>query len=197
MTTFDHFLQGLLTVFSPENLLLALIGCVLGMLVGILPGFGPAAATSLLLPITFTLGPAAAIIVLAAILYGAAYGGTITAVLLNVPGETSSVATTLDGYRMARQGKGGRALAIAAIGSFIGGLVGLAGFMLAVPLSRLALSFGPPEFFALTVFGLAVVSHSSCPILTDLSSRLIPVVEFSLQLSGKLLPPRSAAPRRE
>jgi putative tricarboxylic transport membrane protein len=154
----NALLEGFLTVLSPENLLLAFIGCVLGMLVGVLPGFGPAAATSLLLPITFTLGPTAAIIVLAAILYGSAYGGTVTAVLLNVPGETSSVATTLDGYKMARQGRGGQALAIAAIGSFIGGIVGLLGFVLAVPLSNLALMFGPAEFFGLTIFGLALVA---------------------------------------
>lgn len=158
MDALSWLLQGFATVFQPENLLLALIGCILGMLVGVLPGFGPAAATSLLLPITFTLGPTAAIIVLAAIFYGSAYGGTITAVLLNVPGEASSVATTLDGYKMARQGRGGQALAIAAIGSFIGGIVGLLGFVLAVPLSQFALAFGPPEFFALTVFGLALVA---------------------------------------
>ncbi|MFT4030076.1 MAG: tripartite tricarboxylate transporter permease [Protaetiibacter sp.] len=158
MNGFDQLLGGFLTVLTPENLLLALLGCVLGMLVGVLPGFGPAAATSLLLPITFTLGPTAAIIVLAAILYGSAYGGTITAVLLNVPGETSSVATTLDGYKMARQGRGGQALAIAAIGSFVGGVVGLLGFVLAVPLSNLALAFQPPEFFALTIFGVALVA---------------------------------------
>jgi len=96
---FNDLLQGFVTVLTPENLLFALIGCVLGMLVGILPGFGPAAATALLLPLTFALEPVTAIIMLAAILYGAAYGGTITAVLINVPGETSSVATTLTAIR--------------------------------------------------------------------------------------------------
>ncbi|SCL25411.1 putative tricarboxylic transport membrane protein [Micromonospora pallida] len=157
MDALGHLAAGFATVLTPANLALAFLGCVLGMLVGVLPGFGPAAAMSLLLPITFTMGPTSAIIVLAAILYGSAYGGTITAVLLNVPGETSSVATTLDGYRMARQGRAGQALSIAAIGSFVGGLVGLLGFILATPLSRLALAFGPAEFFGLTLLGLVLV----------------------------------------
>jgi putative tricarboxylic transport membrane protein len=158
MDTFAHLLDGLAAVMTPTNLGLALLGCLLGMIVGVLPGFGPAAATALLLPVTFTLGPISALIVMAAILYGASYGGTITAVLLNVPGETSSVATSLDGYAMAKQGRGGIALAIAAIGSFIGGLVGLVGFVFATPLSKLALEFGPVEFFALTVFALSLVA---------------------------------------
>ncbi|MCH1881914.1 tripartite tricarboxylate transporter permease [Agrococcus sp. ARC_14] len=157
MSTLDQLLNGFVTVFTGENLLLALVGCVLGMLVGILPGFGPAAAVAILLPVTFTLGPIPAIIMLAAILYGASYGGTITAVLLNVPGETSSVATTLDGYQMAKRGRAGAALTIAAIGSFIGCIVGLAGFVVAAPLSRFALEFGAAEFFALTILGLSLV----------------------------------------
>ncbi|GAA0998251.1 tripartite tricarboxylate transporter permease [Acrocarpospora macrocephala] len=154
---FDQLLQGFGTVLTPQNLAFALLGCVLGMLVGVLPGFGPAAATALLLPVTLTLPAVTAIIMLAAILYGAAYGGTITAVLINVPGETSSVATTLDGYQMAKQGRAGPALAIAAIGSFVGGLVGVVGFVVAAPLSRFALAFGPAEFFALTLLGLTLV----------------------------------------
>lgn len=157
MDTIGQLMGGFATVFTPENLLLALIGCVLGMLVGILPGFGPAAAVAILLPVTFTLGPIPAIIMLAAILYGASYGGTITAVLLNVPGETSSVATTLDGYQMAKRGRAGAALTIAAIGSFVGCIVGLVGFVIAAPLSRFALAFGAAEFFALTVLGLSLV----------------------------------------
>ena len=101
---FDALLGGLVTVFTPEHLLFALLGCVLGMLVGVLPGFGPAAAVSLLIPVTFGLDATTAIIMLAAILYGAAYGGTTTAVLLRIPGEASSIATTLDGYEMAKTG---------------------------------------------------------------------------------------------
>lgn len=154
---FEPLLHGFATVLTPTNLGFALLGCILGMLVGVLPGFGPAAATALLLPVTFALEPVTAIIMLAAILYGAAYGGTITAVLINVPGETSSVATSLDGYQMAKQGRAGPALAIAAIGSFVGGLIGVLGFVAAAPLSSLALKFGPAEFFALAVLGLTLV----------------------------------------
>ena len=157
MDIFSGLLEGFATVFTPGNLLLALLGCVLGMLVGILPGFGPAAACAILLPLTFSLGPTGAIIVLAAILYGASYGGTVTAVLLNVPGEASSVATTLDGYQMALKGRAGAALSIAAIGSFVGCMFGLLGFLLAAPLSRLALAFGPVELFATCVLGLSLV----------------------------------------
>jgi putative tricarboxylic transport membrane protein len=171
---FNDLLQGFVTVLTPGNLLFALIGCVLGMLVGILPGFGPAAATALLLPLTFTLEPVTAIIMLAAILYGAAYGGTITAVLINVPGETSSVATTLDGYQMAKQGRAGPALSIAAIGSFIGGLIGVIGFVAAAPIATAALAFGPAETFALTLMGLTlVVGLSNGSIVKALIAALI------------------------
>jgi putative tricarboxylic transport membrane protein len=158
MDAFSNLLAGLANVFTVENLLFALLGCVLGMLVGILPGFGPAAALSLLLPVTATAGPTAAIIMLAAISYGAAYGGTITAVLINVPGEASSVATTLDGYKLAKKGRAGAALSIAAIGSFIGGTIGVLGFTLAAPLSAFALQFGPAEFFALSLVALTLVT---------------------------------------
>ena len=157
MDVFNQLLSGFAGVLTIQNLLLALLGCVLGMLVGILPGFGPAAAVAILLPVTFPLGAAPALIMLCAILYGASYGGTITAVLLNVPGETSSVATTIDGYQMALKGRAGAALTIAAIGSFIGCLIGLLGFVFATPLSRFALAFGPAEFFALTILGLSLV----------------------------------------
>lgn len=158
MSVLSQLLDGFTEVVTPTNLALAFIGCVLGTLVGILPGFGPASALSLLLPVTFSLGPVPALIMLAAILYGSSYGGTITAVLLNVPGETSSIATTFDGYAMAKQGRAGPALAIAAIGSFVGCIGGLIGFvLLAEPLSRIALSFGPVEFFALTILGMTLV----------------------------------------
>lgn len=155
---FDALFQGLLTVLTPENLLFALIGCVLGMLVGVLPGFGPAAAVSLLIPVTFTLSPTTAIIMLAAILYGAAFGGTITAVLLRIPGEASSIATTLDGYELAKQGKAGPALVIAAVGSFIGGLIGVVGFVVVAPFARIALEFGAPELFLVAFLGLSLIT---------------------------------------
>lgn len=155
---FGALFQGLLTVLTPENLLFALIGCVLGMLVGVLPGFGPAAAVSLLIPVTFGLSPTTAIIMLAAILYGAAFGGTITAVLLRIPGEASSVATTLDGYELAKRGRGGPALVIAAVGSFIGGLIGVLGFVVVAPFARIALEFGAPELFLVSFLGLSLIT---------------------------------------
>jgi putative tricarboxylic transport membrane protein len=155
---FDQLLGGLATVFTPEHLLFALLGCVLGMLVGVLPGFGPAAAVSLLIPVTFGLDATSAIIMLAAILYGAAYGGTTTAVLLRIPGEASSIATTLDGYQMAKKGRGGPALVIAALASFVGGLIGVIGFVVVAPFSRLALEFGAPELFLVSLLGFALIT---------------------------------------
>ena len=158
MDTFQLLMGGFGTVLQPTNLLFALLGCVLGTMVGVLPGVGPSAATAILIPVTMAMNPTAAIIMLAAIYYGAMYGGTITSVLLNVPGEAASVVTCLDGYEMAKRGRAGPALAIAAIGSFIGGSVATIGLVLvAMPLTRFALSFGPPEFFALMVMGLSMV----------------------------------------
>ena len=191
MDTFGQLMAGFSAVLSWENLLLAFIGCVLGMLVGILPGFGPAAAVAILLPVTFALGPVPAIIMLAAILYGASYGGTITAVLLNVPGETSSVATTIDGYQMAKRGRAGAALTIAAIGSFVGCIVGLIGFVVAAPLSRFALAFGPTEFFALTILGLSlVIGLAGKSIVKALISAL-----FGLAIGMVGLDPLTGVPR--
>lgn len=158
METLQLLMQGLATVMQPGNLMFAVIGCVLGMLVGVLPGIGPAAGTAVLIPVTLTMSPTAGVIMLAAIYYGAMYGGTITSVLLNMPGEAASAVTCLDGYEMAKRGRAGPALAIAAIGSFIGGTLATAGLVvMAVPMSKLALSFGPPEFFALMVVGLSLV----------------------------------------
>ena len=159
MESLDLLLAGFSTALEPTNLLFALAGCILGMLVGVLPGIGPVAGTAILLPVTATIGPTGAVIMLCAIYYGAMYGGTITSVLINVPGEGASAITCLDGYEMARQGRAGQALAIAAIGSFIGGLAATVGLvMLAKPLTALALKFGPPEFFALMLVGLSLVT---------------------------------------
>jgi len=159
LDTFQLLMGGFVTVLQPTNLLFAVIGCVLGTLIGVLPGVGPAAGTAILIPVTVALDPTAAIIMLAAIYYGAMYGGTITSVLINVPGEAASAVTCLDGYEMAKRGRAGPALAIAAIGSFIGGTVATMGLvLLALPLTRLALRFGPPEFFALMVVGLSLVT---------------------------------------
>jgi putative tricarboxylic transport membrane protein len=151
---------GFSVVLTPTNLLFCFIGVLLGTLVGVLPGLGPVATIALLLPLTFKMGPASAIIMLAGIYYGAMYGGSTTSILVNIPGEAASVITCLDGYQMARQGRAGPALGIAAFGSFIAGTVGVVGLMLFAPvLGRAALSFGPPEYFALTVLGLTLVSY--------------------------------------
>src|SRR6187399_3450410 len=133
----------------------AFIGSLLGTLIGVLPGIGPVATIAMLLPTTYALQPVAALIMLAGIYYGAQYGGSTTAVLLNMPGESSSVVTCLDGHQMARKGQAGAALAIAALGSFFAGTVAtmlVAG--VAIPLSELALKFGPAEYFSLMVLGL-------------------------------------------
>jgi putative tricarboxylic transport membrane protein len=159
METFQYLLGGFGMALTPTNLLFAFIGCTLGTLIGVLPGLGPAAGTAILIPLTFNLDPIPAIIMLAAIYYGAMYGGTITSVLINVPGEAASVITCLDGYQMAKQGRGGTALGIAAIGSFVGGTFAtLALTVVALPLAHMALRFGPPEFFSLMLVGLCLVT---------------------------------------
>ena len=146
---------GFATAFTAQNLLYCFLGVVLGTLIGVLPGIGPVATIAMLLPATYALPPIAALIMLAGIYYGAQYGGSTTAILVNLPGEASSVVTMLDGYQMARQGKAGKALALSAIGSFIAGTFGtlvLAAF--AAPLAELAFKFGPAEYFSLMVLGL-------------------------------------------
>ena len=159
MDTLQLLLNGLIACMSPQNLMFALLGCILGTLIGVLPGVGPAAGTAILIPLTFKLDPTGAIIMLSAIYYGAMYGGTITSVLINMPGEAASIVTCIDGHQMAKQGRGGTALGIAAIGSFIGGIAAtIALVVVAPPLARFALSFGPPEFFALMLVGLALVT---------------------------------------
>src|SRR3712207_5362816 len=140
---------------SFQNLGLAFVGCLVGTLIGVLPGVGPIATIAMLLPITFGLDPVGALILLAGIYYGAQYGGSTTAILVNIPGEATSVVTTLDGHQMARQGRAGVALGIAAIGSFFAGTVAtLVIAALGAPLTRLALIFGPAEYFSLMIMGL-------------------------------------------
>ena len=159
MDTLQHLMVGLTAALSLQNLTFALIGCVLGTLIGVLPGLGPAAGTAILIPLTFKLDPTGALIMLSAIYYGAMYGGTITSVLINVPGEAASVVTCIDGHQMAKQGRGGTALGIAAIGSFVGGIFAtLALVIVAPPLAQVALKFGPPEFFALMLVGLCLIT---------------------------------------
>ena len=146
---------GFAVALSLQNLALCFMGCLVGTLIGVLPGVGPIATIAMLLPITFGLDPVGALIMLAGIYYGAQYGGSTTAILVNIPGEATSVVTTLDGHQMARQGRAGIALGIAAIGSFFAGTVAtLLIAALGAPLTRLALVFGPAEYFALMVMGL-------------------------------------------
>ncbi len=147
---------------EPINLLLCFLGCLIGTFVGVLPGLGPAAAISLLLPLTFKLPPESAIIMLGGLYYGTMYGGSTTSILINVPGEAASVVTCLDGYQMAKKGKAGAALGIAAFGSFIAGTIGTIMIMLlAPPLAGIALKFGPPEFVGLISLGLIMVTYLS------------------------------------
>lgn len=146
---------GFSVALTPQNIVFCLIGALLGTLIGVLPGIGPIATIAMLLPITFQLAPVSALIMLAGIYYGAQYGGSTTAILVNMPGEASSVVTAIDGYQMARQGRAGVALSISALGSFFAGTVGTVLIAaLGVPLTRLAQAFGPPEYFALMIMGL-------------------------------------------
>ncbi|KQL43541.1 transporter [Brevibacillus choshinensis] len=158
MDLFGSLMGGFETAFTLSNLLYCLIGVSIGMFVGVLPGLGPVAGTAILIPITFGMEPVTAIIMLSGIFYGAMYGGTITSVLINTPGESASVITCIDGYQMAKQGRAGAALGVAAIGSFIGGVVAILSLALVGPmLAKYALKFGPPEFFSLMLFGLLLL----------------------------------------
>jgi putative tricarboxylic transport membrane protein len=165
MELLDNLAIGLGVALTPANLGFALIGALIGTLIGVLPGIGPIATIAMLLPLTFHLEPVSGLIMLAGIFYGAQYGGSTTAILVNLPGETSSVVTCIDGHQMARQGKAGSALAIAALGSFFAGTV--ATFIIAAfapPLARVGQSFGAPEYFSLMVLGLiaaVVLAHGS------------------------------------
>ena len=155
MDIFANLAIGLQVAVSPNNLLLCLVGALVGTLVGVLPGIGTIATVAMLLPVTFGMQPTGAIIMLAGIYYGAQYGGSTTSILVNIPGEATSVVTALDGFQMARQGRAGPALAIAAIGSFFAGCVATVLIAaLLVPLMNLALAFGPAEYFSLMTLGL-------------------------------------------
>jgi putative tricarboxylic transport membrane protein len=158
--TLDLLAQGILTAAAPVNLLYGFIGVLLGTMVGVLPGLGPAGAIALLLPLALHAPPLSYLIMLFGITYGAQYGGSITSILVNIPGEASSVITCLDGYAMARQGRAGPALGIAAFGSFIGGTLALFGLAYLVPaLAEFGLHFGPPEYAALMFFGLTALVY--------------------------------------
>jgi putative tricarboxylic transport membrane protein len=160
--TLGNLATGFAVALSPAILIYAFVGCLVGTLVGVLPGVGPLAGISLLLPVTFGLDATRAIVMLAGIYYGAMYGGSTTSILMRIPGEAASVMTCIDGYAMARKGRAGPALAIAAVGSYVAGTVSVVGLMLlAPPLAAFALRFGPPEYFALLVLGLLVLAYMS------------------------------------
>ena len=160
MGILDGIGQGFAVALDPVNLLYVFVGVLIGTVIGVLPGLGPTATIALLLPLTYTIEPATAVILLAGIYYGSMYGGTITSVLLRLPGEAASVVTTFDGYQMARHGRAGPALGIAAVGSFIGGVTAVVGLiLLAPPLADLAVTFGPPEYVALTLLGILMVTY--------------------------------------
>jgi putative tricarboxylic transport membrane protein len=157
---FHNLFYGFSVALQPGNLLFCFVGCLLGTLVGVLPGIGPVGAISILLPTTFRMSPVSAIIMLAGIFYGSMYGGSTTSILVNIPGEAASVVTCLDGHEMAKRGRAGPALGIAAFGSFIAGTLGVVGLMVfATPLAEFALKFGPPEYFAVIILGLTLVVY--------------------------------------
>jgi TctA family transporter len=182
MEALANLALGLQVAVSPANLLYCLVGVLLGTLIGVLPGIGTTATIAMLLPITFNLDPTSALIMLAGIYYGSQYGGSTTAILVNIPGEISSVVTALDGYQMARRGRAGPALAIAAIGSFVAGCFATLVIALAAPaLAEVALKFGPSEYFSLMVLGLicaTVLAHGSVlkAIIMILAGLLIGIV---------------------
>ena len=156
----DQFLGGLLIALQPTNLIYCFVGCVAGTLVGVLPGIGPTGALALLLPATYHLNPISAIIMICGISYGAMYGASTKCILVNVPGESASVVTCLDGYQMARKGRAGPALGISALGSFIAGTISVMGVMFLAPtLSRAALTFDSPEYFSLMLMSLVIVTY--------------------------------------
>jgi putative tricarboxylic transport membrane protein len=182
MELLDHLALGFQAAFTLQNLIYAFVGCLLGTLIGVLPGIGPVPTIAMLLPVTYALPPVAALIMLAGIYYGSQYGGSTTAILVNLPGESSSVVTVIDGHQMAKRGRAGAALATAGLGSFFAGSVAtlvLAAF--APPLTELAFKFGPAEYFSLMVLGLigAVVLASGsllkaiCMILVGLLLGLV------------------------
>jgi putative tricarboxylic transport membrane protein len=180
--SFDYLIQGFVTALSWQNLFWALVGCFIGTLVGVLPGIGPVSGIAILLPLTTVLPATSAIIMMAAIYYGAMYGGSTTAIVVNIPGEASSVPTAIDGYEMAKQGKAGPALAISAIGSFFAGTLSVIALTFFAPiLADFAVVFGPPEYFALMFMGLSlVISLSGRALLKG-------VISMALGLTAALI----------
>jgi putative tricarboxylic transport membrane protein len=192
LDTLHSLIYGFSIALQPDNLFFCFVGSVLGTLVGVLPGIGPVGAISILLPVTFKISPTGAIIMLAGMYYGAMYGGSTTSILVNIPGEAASVVTCMDGYQMALKGRAGPALGIAAFGSFIAGTLGIVGLMLlAVPLSKMALKFGPHEYFSLIILGLTFVTYLSHGSML----KSIMMCCLGLMLSNIGLDPITSTPR--
>jgi putative tricarboxylic transport membrane protein len=192
MEVFQGLLYGFSIALQPANILFCFLGCLMGTLVGVLPGIGPVGAMSILLPATFRMDPTGAIIMLAGIYYGAMYGGSTTSILVNIPGEAASVVTCVDGYQMARQGRAGPALGIAAFGSFIAGTLGLVGLMFfAAPLAELGLQFGPPEYSGVVLIGLTLIAYLS----EGSAIRALMMAAFGIILSCIGLDPIQGSPR--
>ncbi len=183
MDIIDNLILGLNITFSFMNLLYCFIGVLIGTIIGVLPGIGTPGAVALLLPVSFGLKPVSAIIMLAGIYYGAQYGGSTTSILVNIPGESSSIVTCLDGYKMAQAGRAGPALGIAAFGSFIAGTLGVVLLMfLANPLSTFAIRFNPPEYTALMILGLTIVTYLSKR--SKIKAVISALLGFALSLIG-------------
>jgi putative tricarboxylic transport membrane protein len=192
MDTLDALIQGIFSAASPLNLLYGFFGVLLGTLVGVLPGLGPAGAIALLLPLALHAPPLAYLIMLFGITYGAQYGGSTTSILVNIPGEASSVITCLDGYAMARQGRAGPALGIAAFGSFIGGTISIFGLAYLAPaLAEFGLHFGPPEYAALMLFGLTALVY----LAHGAMDKAILMALFGILLASVGLDPVTGQPR--
>ena len=192
MNPFEGLAFGFSIALQSQNLLACFVGVLIGTIVGVLPGIGPIGAMALLLPVTYSMTPAGALIMLAGIYYGSMYGGSTTSILLKVPGEVSSVITTIDGYEMARKGRAGAALFVAAVGSFVAGSIGILGLAFLAPvLAASALRFGPPEFFALCILGLLILSRITSSSLT----RAAVMVALGLALSTVGMEPMSGVSR--
>jgi putative tricarboxylic transport membrane protein len=192
MDIFHNLYYGFSVGLQPSNIFYCFLGVLMGTLVGVLPGIGPVGAMSILLPVTFRMDPIGAIIMLAGIYYGAQYGGSTTSILVNIPGEATSIVTCLDGYQMAKQGRAGPALGIAAFGSFIAGTLGVVGLMIfGVPLAKFGLKFGPPEYFGAILLGLMLVSYLS----RGSKIKALMMAAFGIFLSCIGLDPIEASPR--
>jgi len=189
---FHNLFYGFSVALQPEHILVCFLGVLLGTLIGVLPGIGPLGAIAILLPATFRMSPVSAIIMLAGIYYGAMYGGSITSILVNIPGEAASVVTCLDGHEMAKQGRAGPALGIAAFGSFFAGTLGIVGLMVfAAPLAEFALKFGPPEYFGVIFLGMTLLMYLSRGSLL----KGVMMAVFGLIISFVGLDPIEGSPR--